>query len=86
MDARRKTLQSGAGRATGLPMPPGYGIPTHHPMPKSHMNAKFLAEVYLSRIREHENVVKKTVRTNTQGLERPHYQFTLICLFTQKYD
>ena len=85
MDARRKRLRYGAGRAAGPPTPPGYGIPTHHPMPKSLMNAKFLAEVYLNRIREHENVVKKTVRTNAQGLERPHCQFTLICSLAQKY-
>ena len=85
MDARRKTLRCGAGRATGPPMPPGYGTPTHHPTPKSLMNAKFVAEVFLSRIREHENVVKKTVRTNAQGLERPHCQFTLICFLAQKH-
>ena len=85
MDARRKPLRYGAGRAAGPPTPPGYGIPTHHPTPKSLMNAKFLAEVFLSRIREHENVVKKTVHTNPQGLERPHCQFTLICFLTQKH-
>ena len=66
-------------------MPPGYGIPTHHPMPKSLMNVKFLAELYLSRKREHENVVKKTVRTNAQSRERPHCQFTLICFLAQKH-
>ena len=43
MDARRKPLRYGAGRVAGPPTPPGYGIPTHHPMPKSLMNAKFLA-------------------------------------------
>ena len=79
MDARRKPLRYGAGRAAGPPTPPGYGISTHHPTPKSLMSVKFLAEVYLSCIQEHENVVKKTVRTNPQGLERPHCQFTLIC-------
>jgi len=35
--------------------------PPHHPTPKSLMNAKFLAEVYQSRIREHGNRVKKTM-------------------------
>ena len=64
MDARRKRLRYGAGQAAGPPTPPGYGIPTHHHMPKSLMNAKFLVEVYLSRIREHENLVTKTERTN----------------------
>ena len=85
MDVRRKPLQYGVGRAAGPPTPPGYGISTHHPMPKSLMNAKFLAEVYLSHIREHENLVTKTVRTNAKGLERPHCQFTLICFLAQKH-
>ena len=80
MDARRKRLRYGASRATGPPMPLGYGISTHHATPKLLMNAKFLAEIYLSHIREHENLVTKTVRTNAQGLERPHCQFTLIYL------
>ena len=34
--------------------------PPHHLMPTLLMNAKFLAEVYLSRIREHGNKIKKT--------------------------
>ena len=64
-------LWNGIGRAAGPPTPPGYGISTHHPMPKLLMNTKFLAEIYLSHIREHENLVTKTVRTNAQGLKRP---------------
>ena len=85
MDARRKRLRYGAGRAAGPPTPPGYDISTHHPTPKSLMNAKFLAKLYLSCIREHENLVRKTVRTNAQGLKRPHCQFTLICFLAQKH-
>ena len=38
----------------------GIQHPLHHPTPKSLMNAKFLAEVYQSRIREHGSRVKKT--------------------------
>ena len=34
--------------------------PPHHPTPTLLMNAKFLIEVYLSRIREHGSRVKKT--------------------------
>ena len=71
MDARRKRLRYGAGRATGPSTPPGYGISTHHLTPKLLMNMKFLAEIYLSHIREHENLVIKTVLTNAQGLEQP---------------
>ena len=71
MDARRKQLQYGAGRAVGPPTPPGYGISAHHPTPKLLMNAKFLAEIYLSHIREHKILVTKTTRTNAQGLEWP---------------
>ena len=71
MDARRKRLRYRAGRAAGQTTPPGYGISTHHPMPKLLMNMKFLAEIYLSHIREHENLVTKMVRTNAQGLEQP---------------
>ena len=82
MDARRKPLQYGASRAAGPPTPQGYDISTHHPTPKLLMNVKFLAEVYLSRIREHENLVTKTVCTNSQSLDRPHCQFTLICSLT----
>ena len=59
MDARRKQLRDRAGRAAGPPTPSGYGIPTNLPTPKSLMSAKFLAEIYLSRIREHKNLVKK---------------------------
>ena len=44
----------GAAYASGIRQPP------HHPTPKLLMNAKFLAEVYQSRIREHESRVKKT--------------------------
>ena len=71
MDARLKRLRYGAGRAAGPPTPPGYGISTHHPTPKLIMNAKFLAEIYLSHIREHENLVTKMVHLNAQGLKRP---------------
>ena len=71
MDARRKRLRYGAGRAAGPPTPPEYGISTHHPTPKLLMNAKFLVEIYLSHIRKHKNLVTKTARTNAQGLERP---------------
>ena len=74
MDARRKLLWNGIGRAARPPTPPGYGIPTHLHVPKLLMNAKFLAEVYLSRIQEHENLVTRTVGTNSQGLDRPDYQ------------
>ena len=43
--------------------------PPHHPTPKSLMNAKFLAEVYQSRIREHGNRVKKTrARTHKDSM------------------
>ena len=72
MDARHRQLRNGAGRAAGPPTPPGYGIPTLLPTPKLLMNAKILAEIYLSHTRERENIVTKTMRTNTQGLERPH--------------
>ena len=40
MDAWRKQLWNGTSRAVGPPTPPGYGIPTHLPTPKSLMNAK----------------------------------------------
>src|SRR6185295_16582270 len=59
-DARRKQLRYGAGRVVGPPTPPGYGTPLTTPTPKSLMNAKFLAEVYQIRIREHGSRVKKT--------------------------
>ena len=72
MDARNKLLWNGIGQATGSLTPPGYGIPTHLPTPKLLMNAKILAEIYLRHTRERENIVTKTMRTNTQGLERPH--------------
>ena len=85
MDARHKQLWNGIGRAAGPPTPPGYGIPTHLPTPKLLMNANLLAETYLRRIREHRNRVKKTRALNAQGLEWPHYQFTLICSLAQKY-
>ena len=64
MDARRKQLWNGIGRAAGPPTPPGYGIPTHLPTPKLLLSVKFLTE--------HENSVTKTVRMNSQGLEQPH--------------
>ena len=80
MDARRKRLRYGAGRAARPPTPPGYGISTHHPTLKLLMNAKFLAEIYPSHIREHENLVTKTARTNTKVSSGQHCRFTLICL------
>ena len=79
-DARRKQLRYGDGRAAGPPTPLEYGIPTHHPTPKSLMNAKFLTEVYLSYIRKHGNRVKKMRAQNSQSLERPHCQFTSLSL------
>ena len=68
MDARCKQLRYRAGRAAGPPTPPGYGIPTHLPMPKSLLNTKILAEIYLSHTRERENIVNKMMRMNTQSL------------------
>ena len=62
MDARHKQLRDRAGRAAGPPTPPGYGMPTHLLTPKSFVNTKFLAEIYLSHTQEHENVVKETMR------------------------
>ena len=67
MDAKRKPLRYGAGRDAGSPTPPGYSIPTHHPTPKSLMNAKLLAEIHISRIREHENLVRKRWREFTKA-------------------
>ena len=78
VDTRHKRLWNGIGRAAGPPTPLGYGIPTHLPTPKLLMSAKFLIE--------HKNSVTKTVCMNSQGPERPHCQFTLICPPTQKYD
>src|SRR6185312_16768535 len=43
----------------------GIWHPPHHPTPKSFMDAKLLAEVYPSHMREHENLVTKTVCTNS---------------------
>ena len=60
VDARHKRLRNGIGRAEGPPTPPGYGIPTHLPMPRLFMNANFLAKTYLKHIREHGNKVEKT--------------------------
>ena len=69
MDARRKRLRYGAGRAAGPPMPPGYSIPTHLPMPKPFVNANFLAETYLRCIREHGSKVEKMrVRTHKASI------------------
>ena len=48
MEARRKQLWNGIGQAAGPPTPSGYGIPTHLHTPKSLMNVKSLAEIYLS--------------------------------------
>ena len=45
--------------------------PPHHLTPKSLMNAKFLAEVYQSRIQEHGNRVKKT-RARTRKASMGH--------------
>jgi len=62
----------GTGRPSrGTAYASGIRHPPHHPTPKLLMNAKFLAEVYLSHIREHENLVTKMVCTNSRGLERP---------------
>ena len=68
-DARHKQLRYGAGRVVGPPTPLGYGTP-HHPTPTLLMNAKFLAEVYLSCVREHGSRVKKTkarIHKNSMG-------------------
>src|SRR6185503_9626110 len=53
----------GAAYASGIRHPP------HHLTPKSLMNAKFLAEVYQSLIREHGKRVKKTrARTHKSSM------------------
>ena len=63
----------GTGRPSrGTAYASGIWHPPHHPTPKSLMNAKLLAEVYVSHMREHENLVTKTVCTNSQGLDWPH--------------
>ena len=49
----------------------GIRHPPHHLTPKSLMNAKFLTEVYQSRIREHGNRVKKT-RARTHKASMGH--------------
>ena len=80
-DARRKQLRYGAGRVVGPPTP-------HHPTPMSLMNAKFLAEVYLSRIREHGNKVKKTkARTHkaSMGYTVDFNDLTKMNFFIHKY-
>ena len=59
----------GAAYASGIRHPP------HHLTSKSLMNAKFLAEVYQSRIREHGSRVKKNEGSNAQGLDGPHCRF-----------
>ena len=45
--------------------------PPHYPTPTLLMNAKFLADVYLSRIREHGNKVKK-MRARTHKTSMGH--------------
>ena len=63
--ARHEQLRYGSAYASGIWHPP------HHLTPKSLMNAKFLAEVYQSRIREHGNRVKKT-RARTHKASMGH--------------
>ena len=53
--------------------------PPHHPTPKSLMNAKFLAEVYLSRIREHGNRVKK------RWLERTRPRWATLSIYNNQF-
>ena len=66
-EARVTTVRGWPSRGTAYAS--GIWHPPHHPMPKSHMNTKFLAEVYLGRIREHGNRVKKTrVRTHKASM------------------
>ena len=77
VDARHKRQRNGIGRTAGPPTPPGYGIPTHLPTPKSFVNANFLAENYLRRIRERGSQVEKNEGSNAQGLDRPHCLYTL---------
>ena len=86
VDTRRKRPRNGIGRATGPPTPPGYGIPTHLPTPKMFMNDNFLAVTYLKHIREHRSKVEKNEGSNTQGLDGPHYRYTLTNYLIQKYD
>ena len=71
MDARHEQIRYRADRAVGPPTPPGYGIPTHLPTPRSFMNANFLAETYLKHIREHGNKVEKT-RARTHKASMGH--------------
>ena len=68
-EARVTTVRGWPSRGTAYAS--GIWHPPHHPMPKSHMNTKFLAEVYLGRIREHGNRVKKT-RTRTHKASMDH--------------
>ena len=84
VDARHKRLRNGIGRAVGPPTPPGYGILTHLPAPKPFLNANFLAETYLRRIREHGSKVEKNEGLNAQGLDRPHYRYTITSFLAQK--
>ena len=58
-DARRKQLRYGGRPSHGAAYVSRIRHPPHHPTPTSLMNAQFLAEVYLSRIREHGSRVKK---------------------------
>jgi len=55
----------------GPPTPPGYGIRTHLPTPKTFVNANFLAETYLRRIREHISEVEK-MRAQTHKASMGH--------------
>ena len=70
-DARRKRLGNGIGRAVGPPTPPGYSIPTHLPTPRPFVNANFLVETYLRRIREHGSKVEK-MRARTRKASIGH--------------
>ena len=90
VDARRERLRNGIGRAVGPPTPPGYGIPTHLPMPKLFVNANFLAETYLKHIREHGNKVDKTrARTHKASIGHTVNTYQLVCshkdIATTKY-
>ena len=85
MDPRHKQLRDRAGRAAGPPTPSGYGILTHLPTPKSLMNAKILAEIYLNYTREHENAVNKMICINIhKGLERHAVKSYFFNFFTQE--
>ena len=70
MDVRYKQLRYKAGKSWGR-LRLRDTAPPHHLTHKSLMNAKFLTEVYLSRIREHGNRVKKT-RARTHKASMGH--------------